>query len=203
MIALRVILMLLIPLTVSGVGYFGYKTYLYEQQLQILKDAVLADIPVDATKHGSVEGTVQITTLRPCKVEFLLIRTDGQPLTKEQLGNFRASITLHIGVSWGFRPIDASSIYPHRTMSNAVVLYSLSPWNEEPTTFTFTCMTPIEALQNVPHRLQVKYELCGIEQMPAILCFALTCLCAGLTLFLVYGLYRLFKTSSPVLLTKK
>lgn len=181
----------------AGTIYFGLGWYRYNLKLEKWRTEVLMEVPVDFSKKGSITGHLTLTTLRPCKVEFVLVLDTDQAIDESILKPLSGMVNItdnkgsRLFQDW----LNGDFVDKHRTIPNAFVIRSVRPWEMDPCTVDLTINNPVSQLQDVRQRVLIKYQLCGLESMVLIVYVVFASLCAIAGLIAACVLYQMRKSS--------
>jgi hypothetical protein len=179
----------------AGTVYFGLGWYRYNLKLEKWRTEVLMEVPVDVSKAGTITGNLTLTTLTPCRVEFVLALNTEQVIDASMLKPLSGKVTItQNGLSLFQIPVEGEWVEKHWTIANAYIIASPRPWDREACTFEFKVTNPVSKFEGVQQKLLIKNQLCGIEGMVLVVyvLFASLCIIAGL--IAVYVLYRMRKS---------
>ncbi len=178
----------------AGTIYFGLGWYRYNLKLEQWRTEVIMEVPVDVSKAGTVTGNLTLTTLTPCKVEFVLVLDTEQAVDKAILKPLSGKITItQKGAALFQVPVEGEWTDKHWTIANAYVIAIVRPWEMDPCTVEWKINNPVSELAGVKQRFLVKNQLCGLESMVLVVyvVFASLCFGAGLiTACILYGMRK-------------
>jgi hypothetical protein len=184
-----------------GVVYSVWFSWQFGQKLELWQTSRQADFPIDLSKPGTGSGTLNQLTDFVCH-QIYLVQIDNQSIAKrEMLDGFRGELVIVDSKKKEVMTIPLHyELYESwfKLEDSQLMLTRNRPFEAGEYTLRLEVRNPAQALAGIPHRLVVRYQLCGLEGMPQLVGYGIVIVCGIAMLVFAWLLRRTYYHSLDV-----